>query len=180
MGQYYKPINTDDMSWFYAHEVDNNGLKLMEHSYIGNMLCGAVMFRMTKGQPWYMKPIVWAGDYYDEAGEIPYYKMVQEKIEPKEHEYLSMADQHYCFIVNHTKREYYDCSKTKEIEGWKDCYINPLPLLTALGNDRGGGDYRGKSMDKVGAWAGDILSISLEEDGPPVGYEEVNYDFKEE
>ncbi len=38
MGQYYHPTLIDaeaHVSWFYTHDYDN-GLKLMEHSYIGN------------------------------------------------------------------------------------------------------------------------------------------------
>ncbi len=45
-------------------------------------------------------------------------------------------------------------------DGW---VINPLPLLTACGNGRGGGDYHSQypDQDKVGIWAGDVLSIEF-------------------
>ncbi len=38
MGQYYKPICLDNElkeQWVYSHDYDN-GLKLMEHSYVSN------------------------------------------------------------------------------------------------------------------------------------------------
>ena len=41
MGQYYKPINLDDKQWLYSHDF-GDGLKLMEHSWIGNDFVGAV------------------------------------------------------------------------------------------------------------------------------------------
>ena len=56
MGQYYKPVNTEDLSFLYSHAYDS-GLKLMEHSWIGNDFVGAVMSLMTKGQLWYKKTI---------------------------------------------------------------------------------------------------------------------------
>ena len=54
--------------------------------------------------------------------------------------------------------------------------ISPLPLLTALGNGRGGGDYRGTNMDKIGIWVGDVLSVEFE---IPDGFEELKVEFKE-
>ena len=68
MGQYYKPINLDDKQWLYTHDYDT-GLKLMEHSWIGNQFVGTVMSLMLKGGLWFKKRIVWAGDYYGDQGE---------------------------------------------------------------------------------------------------------------
>jgi len=55
---------------------------------------------------------------------------------------------------------------------------NPLPLLTALGNGRGGGDYYDNlpDSDKVGIWAKHILSIEFE---IPDGYTELKVAFRE-
>ncbi len=58
MGQYYKPINIDNKQWLYSHEYNHNGLKLMEHSWIGNDFVGAVMSLMVKGGDWFKKRIV--------------------------------------------------------------------------------------------------------------------------
>ena len=68
MGQYYKPINIDNKQWLYSHDFDN-GLKLMEHSWIGNNFVGAVMNLMLKGGEWFKKRIIWSGDYYGDEGE---------------------------------------------------------------------------------------------------------------
>ena len=44
---------------------------------------------------------------------------------------------------------------------WEMC-INPLPLLTACGNGRGGGDYHDcyPDYDKVGIWAFDLIECT--------------------
>ena len=67
MGQCYKPINIENGQWLYSHDF-GSGLKLMEHSWIGNQFVGAVMKLMIPGGQWHRKPIVWCGDYYDEEG----------------------------------------------------------------------------------------------------------------
>ena len=54
--------------------------------------------------------------------------------------------------------------------------INPLPLLTALGNGRGGGDYSGTDEDKVGIWARDVLSVEF---NIPKGFKEFKVNFRE-
>ena len=64
MGQYYKPIILEPRggvkAWFYSHEY-GNGLKLMEHSYIGNSFCNAVENYLTNNP----QRLVWAGYYAD-------------------------------------------------------------------------------------------------------------------
>ena len=44
-----------------------------------------------------------------------------------------------------------------------------LPLLTAIGNGEGGGDYYGENMSEIGAWAWNVLSV---EDVAPMEFEE--------
>ena len=71
--------------------------------------------------------------------------------------------------MNHTKREYVDMRKCflsnefsfGEEKGW--C-LEPLPLLTAVSNGLGGGDFHkgGDDYESVGAWAGDEISFSME------------------
>lgn len=175
MGQYYKPINIANGQWLYSHDY-GNGLKLMEHSWIGNQFVGAVMKLMITSGQWHKKPIVWCGDYYNEEGEEDYYDKVEDenKINPKE--FLSEKEQFNAVLVNHTKRQYVVYSKLpKHSNGWQ---INPLPLLTALGNGRGGGDYYDNlpDSDKVGIWAKDILSVEFE---IPEGFAELKVSFKE-
>ena len=70
------------------------------------------------------------------------------------------------YLINHTKKI---CLLMPKDTYWA---IHPLPLLTAISNGRGGGDYRG-DFDKVGEWWGDLIEISNE---PPKNYELMGYD----
>lgn len=61
MGQYYMPTLIDDngaISILYSHDYDN-GLKLMEHSYIGNDFVNAVLTQLWK----HPQRLAWIGDY---------------------------------------------------------------------------------------------------------------------
>lgn len=193
MGQYYKPCNIETMEWVYSHSYDS-GSKLMEHSYLGHKFVGAVMTLLSKDGKWYKKPIVWCGDYFKEEGEENYYAQTKKNKEIKP-ESMPEKEQLKCLIVNHTKKEYVILSKEdfipatskvkqarkmlKVIENEEDAewVIHPLPLLTACGNGRGGGDYDGSEMDKIGYWARDIISVEKE---IPEGYKELEVNFKEE
>ena len=68
MGQYYYPIilNSDGkiVVWMCAHNY-NNGLKLMEHSYLGNNFVSTFEFGLSPEGPHYKSRVVWAGDYAD-------------------------------------------------------------------------------------------------------------------
>jgi len=175
MGQYYKPINLESGQWLYSHDY-GNGLKLMEHSWIGNQFVGAVMKMMLPGGQWYKKPIVWCGDYYNEEGEEDYYDFAADDKKIRPEESLAEEEQFNAILANHTTKEYVIYSKMPgDSEEWR---INPLPLLTALGNGRGGGDYYDNlpDSDKVGIWAKHILSIEFE---IPDGYTELKVAFRE-
>ena len=176
MGQYYKPINIDNKQWLYSHDY-GNGLKLMEHSWIGNDFVGAVMNLMVKGGEWFKKRIVWAGDYYGDQGEeIDHYSQCSDSNKIKPAISMDIETQKKAILVNHTKKLYVRCDEMPVSKGMgSDWFINPLPLLTACGNGRGGGDYRG-NPNKVGIWAGDVLSISLT---VPKGYEKFVVSFSE-
>jgi len=164
MGQYYKPINLDDKQWLYSHDYDN-GLKLLEHSWVGNDFVGVAMSLMQKGGLWFKKRIVWAGDYFgDRDGEVNYYDQCMDSNKIKPVISMDRETQKKAKLVNHTKKLYvrYDemPSGDGRFSGW---VMNPLPLLTACGNGRGGGDYHDQhpDYDKVGSWAGDVLSIEF-------------------
>ena len=99
------------------------------------------------------------------------------------------------FLINHTQRVYIDLDQYRRKSEWFEesryngsgfepfvntpwC-INPLPLLTACGNDRGGGDYRSgnASYDKVGTWAFDKIELS---DEKPADYDQFTVVFSEQ
>ena len=141
MGQYYKPICLDNglqEQWIYSHEY-GNGLKLMEHSYIGNNFVGMVERLLSNGNMWHMKPLVWAGDYADTDKFQLHnlYEQCDEYNQFKNKKELKPLNVRY--IINHTKKEFVDKNKVpKDKDGWR---VHPLPLLTCEGNGRGGGDY---------------------------------------
>lgn len=68
------------------------------------------------------------------------------------------------YIVNVTKHEYLDCTEyyKNSRNPLLDMVSHPLPLLTAIGNQRGGGDYYGQYEEYIGRWAGDDIYITNE------------------
>ena len=141
-----------------------NGLKLMEHSYVGNDFVGVVEDLISEGGAWFGDRIVWGGDYADpekdENGED-----IQEEYEGKMYDVTlyskvgknritpdKATGERPTFLVNLDTKEFVDLNKVREFEeGWK---IHPLPLLTCEGNGRGGGDFHGKGNQKlIGKWA---------------------------
>lgn len=194
MGQYYKPIilNGGNVG-IYAHAHDfTNGMKLMEHSYVGNALVGAIEY-MIEDDP---ASVVWAGDYADNEensndnlffmadvenkGVIEITPKYFQKEKKKGFEYIMKmfinTSYRTRYIINHTKKEYVD--KTKLPIDNYGCSIHPLPLLTAEGNQRGGGDYYGNSDNIVGSWARDYVSVSTKK--PNTNYTEIIPNFMED
>lgn len=188
MGQYYTVVKLSDdessnnLEYIDPFNVAGGWAQLMAHSWVGNKLMGIVMKMMMPGQPWYKSKVVWAGSYYgNELGEIDYREFSREKgkeiVELPDS--LSFEEQSKCFLINHTKQCFVDYSKLEGIDSLGDDYvINPLSLLTALGNNRGGGDYRSEHCeDLVGYWAFDVLSIDTKK---PKSYRELVVDFEED
>lgn len=149
MGQYYKPISIERKEFVYSHDY-GNGLKLMEHSWIGNNFVGVVENLIKRGGAWHGTKILWAGDYADsETGKEDsknMYRIVGDEgtqIKPKEFETKGLR-----FLINLDTKQFVDLKKVPvsdvyiDDEGGKHNYkIHPLPLLTCEGNGRGGGDY---------------------------------------
>ena len=206
MGQYYQPLLIDDsggMITAYSHDFDN-GLKLMEHSWIGNNFVNAILKKLDSTP----MRVAWLGDYscdlYDDAyvgmgggfvtdkdDFVDYYGSVwNEEHQPQailmkneNSEYLLDTEHADCFLVNMTKGCYIDIQEyVKENETYEGAKhtpwcINPLPLLTSVGNGQGGGDYRGEiGMDDVGSWAFDKIYVTALR---PAEMEKVMYHFKE-
>ena len=174
MGQYYYPIilNSDGkiVVWMCAHNY-NNGLKLMEHSYLGNNFVSTFEFGLSPEGPHYKSHVVWAGDYADKEPdqEKNLYQMCDEytMISPQVKE-----TKMYRYIINHSKKQFVDKTKVPKQENFT---LHPLPLLTCEGNGRGGGDYRGESP-LIGSWARDVISV---EEVAPEGFEELVFDLVE-
>ena len=60
------------------------------------------------------------------------------------------------YIINTNKKQYIDLWMVEGV----DTPLHPLPLLTAEGNGRGGGDYEGTNMKLVGSWARDFIKVA--------------------
>lgn len=201
MGQYYHPISIEKKESLYSHDY-SNGLKLMEHSWIGNNFVGVVERLIAKGGSWFGTRIVWAGDYadpeVDENGEIirreyqgkmydvNLYEMFGEnKINPK----FEGEKPNYRYVVNLDTKQFVDMKKVPISNTWtnpktgkKNIYqIHPLPLLTCEGNGLGGGDYIGEGEEIVGSWARNRVTMSTKKPaGYPAGYEEIPFNLKYE
>ena len=208
MGQYYKPVlisKTRKIRFLYSHHYDN-GLKLTEHSWIGNNFVNAVQSQIL-GNP---QRVGWVGDYAmdlmdDEQvwGVKPYQRKIPEKklrkiwricwekegkheITPPPMDGFDLEHSKW-FLVNHTQKLFVDIEafvkKNKTYYKWYDgevaMCLNPLPLLTACGNGCNGGDYYKcyPDYDKVGTWAFDLIELTEKK---PDGYEAAEYEFREE
>ena len=162
MGQYYRVINIDKKEQMTPHQYDQ-GAKLMEHSYLGNSFVGAVTSLLKK--EWKGDRVVWIGDYFD-AGEIagiPSWESLDDftDIKPKAQKIVKG------FLNNDTKKISVDLSHCTRCEpgceGEDAWPLHPLPMLTACGNGRGGGDYNIEdtfAKEVIGSWAGDNLSVT--------------------
>ena len=203
MGQYYRPIVLKK-NWKRAKQPVkasvlcydfDNGAKLMEHSYIGNKFVNKVM-QMLANQ-YYGYHFVWCGDYADEVKnykgeEISLYSKADDFMDkevedffsdiPREERYTkeynalfdTFVDEYveYKYLINLSKKVYVVMEKNNP-DKWQ---VHPLPLLTAYGNGRGGGDYT-LTDERVGTWAFDRIAVS-NDDAAIKGLKKVDGHFK--
>lgn len=200
MGQYYRAIvkMPNGRLDIYNRDVIRDGkpeymvAKLTEHSWWLNDFVNAVCLDVYKSKA--HNRIAWIGDYA---------KTFLDCFDLKEHNGLNKqqinrlckrcwecegrAVEHTdftpdgLFLINHTKKQYIDCTKFYNDSIMDDewCF-HPLPLLTCIGNGLGGGDYCSPTDDStedlIGAWAWDEISIS---DKPVSDFIEISPVFKE-
>ena len=191
MGQYFRPILGDKYGLdckVFDRSVDGEYTmaKLLEHSWWVNP------FVNTFSEYLYKEPrrVAWVGDYAVEPDDfdfpncsafyVPYYGEVWGETA----ETIGVVSSDFMldgkFLVNHDTKQFvnldeYKCASVDK-HGWT---IHPLPLLTAVGNDRGGGDFHegNTGYEKVGMWAWHLLSI---EDESPKGFSKFYLVFKED
>ena len=189
MGQYFMPILGDSHGLnckVFDRSVDGEYMlaKLMEHSWWNNPFCNSFANRLykTKGR------VCWVGDYSNDvdfnfknnsAFYTPCYKEVwSDGVKTLPSTVTDFTLDHK-FLLNHDTKEFVDLDDYKEKsvddDGWT---IHPLPLLTAVGNDRGSGDFHEGNIgyEFVGSWAWHLISIS---DAPPKSYKKIDLVFKE-
>lgn len=188
MGQYYIPCllkknyktNKKPIKGALCAHKFGNSKKLMDHSYVGNGFVKAATYMLLGNET---NRFVWCGDYADPIKDDKnMYQFARE--DNFDTKYTNQFLTEECpdlddelfgelkYIINHSKKQYVVVEDYKENE-WQ---IHPLPLLTADGNGRGGGDFYGSPEDMVGIWAYDIIECN---DGAPDDYERIEITFKE-
>lgn len=204
MGQYYHVItedkngkreyfNVQNLKWLESKKQGSpnynyyNGLKLMEHSWWRNDFTTALAERLVDNP----KKVCWVGDYAEEDECAALGFTYDEVWDREDEDYIYVEDTKFKmnsakYLINNSKKTYVDLKdyykKSKSTEEWKGkkytMCIFPISLLTALGNDRGGGDYHegGTCFEDVGTWAFDEIYLSNE---LPDGYEKLDVFFKE-
>lgn len=183
MGQYYMPYVERDgvKETVYSFDYDN-GLKLMEHSWLGNNFVDAVISLIDNNPA----KVGWVGDYSNDTDCPPdIYEFCwrdddnRHTVKPEVEEPYFYKDGEYVkhgYFINHSKKEFVSMPEYimwVKRNSW-DMIVNPLPLLTCIGNGQGGGDYWGSEMDMVGYWFMD--SIEFTEMDPPEDYTDITLD----
>ena len=191
MGQYYRPILGDKYGLnckIFDRSVDGQYTlaKLLEHSWWKNPFVNAFS-ELLYNEP---SRVIWCGDYADEPDDfhfpncsafyVPCYKEVWGETVAK----LTVASSDFTlngkFLLNHDTRQLVDLNEFKvasvDKHGWT---IHPLPLLTAVGNDRGGGDFHkgNTGYENVGIWAWHLISFV---DKPSKNFSKFLFVFKED
>lgn len=151
MGAYYKPVCIDTNSSIRSFDF-GSGLKLMEHSWIGNTFCNAVLYEIEHGS-WKNKRISWVCDY-DDANYDYYSNSSEITFKQEEIEEIENYSTNGVFVLNLDKKEFFSYDVVAKI--WSaepEWVVNPLPLLTSSTTcDMGGGDYR-YSHNLRGSWS---------------------------
>lgn len=185
MGQYYSAVLKNEkgnMRSYYDY-----GLKLMEHSYFMNKYVNTICNKILN------KPhnVAWVGDYaYSEEqwkNEFTEFDRLHKAYHQTKHTNKNFMEH---LLINHTKKQVLDLTDyyNKAIinyhdEGRDDSWvIHPLPLLTAMGNGLGGGDYRGSkaiNQNDVGIWAGDLLEIKPYDEDYKYNHDTKSWQYKD-
>ena len=190
MGQYFRPILGDAFGLnckVFDRSVDGEYTfaKLMEHSWWQNPFVNAFS-EFLYNEP---RRVAWVGDYADEPDDFDFpncsafYVPSYDEVWGDSVSAIGVASTDFTldgkFLLNHDNKQFVDLNEYKansiDKHGW--C-IHPLPLLTAVGNGRGGGDFHegNTGFDYVGIWAWQLISI---EDKPPDDFSKIDIRFIE-
>lgn len=174
MGAYYKPVNLEDMSAIYSHDF-GSGLKLMEHSWVGNTFVNAVLNEIENGT-WKNKPISWICDYDDDMEDY-YSNSSNLAFNNNTREDIENYNESDIIIINLDKKEFVNFGLLPIVwEDDKKWIVNPFSLLTSSTTERmGGGDYS-NSHSFRGSWSGDRFIIVRDIKLVPVTFEDITID----
>ena len=190
MGQYYRPILGDKNGFnckVFDRSIDGKYTlaKLTEHSWWLNPFVNSFAKYLFNEQ----MRVCWVGDYsapddfnftINTALHTPVYEEVWgETVElHSSHSVDFTLDGKY--LINFDTMQFLDLSEYKLLSvdrsGW---IMHPLPLLMAVGNDRGFGDFHEGNIgfEFVGIWAWHLISIC---DYVPADFDKINIVFKDE
>ena len=191
MGQYYRPVLANvegENVKVYDRSVDGEYMmaKLMEHSWIGNACLNHVAKRLYNTP----KRLVWMGDYAEQEdfeGDFKKDRNIPDNIPAPDYKQAWETEQvrgfkgkgidiDGKFFINHEQKSYVDIDEYIAKSNDSEWVINPISLLTAIGNGRGGGDYGGINEEYVGKWAWNIVEIA---DSAPADYTKLDIIFNE-
>ena len=159
-------------------------VKLMEHSWWNNDFTNDVSAQIYNKQ----RRICWTGDYANEPDDFKFaintalYTPSYEEVWGRNIKFLPLISINFTldnkYLVNYDTMQYLDLNEYKTSSETKWGIVHPLPLLTAVGNDRGFGDFHEGNIGykSVGIWAWNLISIK---DKMPKGFKKVNIVFKE-
>ncbi len=193
MGQYYLVANMDKQEVLTVNGRFP-GMKLLE---IATNESNSLAILNLAATQWKGNHIYLVGDYADLLSkDEPFFnalRMWTDKLHITDnlHDYVrdnfkkvdgDVSDKGYRFLYNHEKKIYLDLlhiPKSYESRFNYDFYISPLPLLIAMGNGRGGGDYwNPENNNLVGSWCDSISSIEITRmPKDELGYKEFHPDF---
>ena len=190
MGQYYMPIlgnafGTDCKVFNRSVDGEYTFAKLLEHSWWLSPFVNSISARLYKE----VGRVAWVGDYATEADDfhfphcsafcVPHY----EDAWGENVRLIKTASTDFKldgkFLLNYDTRQFVSLDEYKAASVDKDGWvIHPLPLLTAVGNGRGGGDFHEGNIgfEDVGIWAWHLLSIV---DNLPKHFKKLKLIFKE-
>lgn len=166
----------------------SSGIKLMEHSWFDDLFVNGVLEAIEDNPA----IIAWIGDYADyesDFSSVPNYSQIVYKTcwneNSKDCRFDKWPKVHNSgYLINHTTLEYIDLKSYFNLALFNDygfnARIHPLPILTAIGNGRGCGDYYNSrdpwpNQDKAGAWAMNELSYS--KTLPESTYKDITKDY---
>ena len=191
MGQYFMPIlgnafGTDCKVFNRSVDDEYTFAKLMEHSWWLSPFVNSISARLYKE----VGRVAWVGDYADEPDDFCF-KNCSAFYVPSYREVwgdgvltLGLTSTDFTldgkFLLNYDTRQFVSLDEYKAASVDKDGWvIHPLPLLTAVGNDRGSGDFHegNTGYEFVGIWAWHLLSIV--DTRPPKHFKKLNLVFKE-
>ena len=190
MGQYFMPIlgnvfGTDCKVFNRSVDGEYTFAKLMEHSWWLSPFVNSISARLYKE----VGRVAWVGDYADEPDDFclpncsAFYVPCYKEVWGDGVKTLGSTSTDFTldgkFLLNYDRAQYVDLDEYKAASVDKDGWvIHPLPLLTAVGNGRGGGDFHDGNIgfEDVGIWAWHLLSIV---DNLPKHFKKLKLIFKE-